>query len=132
MKKSKILHEFENNLYSSLGGIEKMIEDQIKGIREEYAQIIIEQKNNLLIKIADDMKLDVNELKKKYLKKKEIINISKSIALVQTNTNILDKIVIDDIIYYYECKENGKVYNQSSKQVGHYKENKICLSEIDV
>lgn len=132
MKKSKILHEFENNLYSSLGGIEKMIEDKMKEIREEYAQIIIEQKNNLLIKIADDMKLDVNELKKKYLKKKEIINISKSIALVQTNTNILDKIVIDDIIYYYECKENGKVYNASSKQVGTYKENKICLCEIDV
>ena len=128
MKKAKKLYLFENELYSSLCNIEKIIEENIKAVKKEYTQLNIEDKNKLLMKIAEGENLDLKTLKKKYLKSKEIININKIISLnLIDESDILDKTEIDGIVYYYENKADGKVYNTKSEQVGIYKNNNIEL-----
>ena len=42
---------------------------------------------------------------------------------------ILDKIIINDINYYYENKENGHIYDSKSKIVGEFKNNVHYLFE---
>lgn len=131
MKKAKKLYLFENELYSSLCETEKIIEQYIKEIKKEYTQILIEEKNKLLIKIAEGENIDLKILKKKYLKSKEIININKIISLnLIDESDILDKTEIDGIVYYYENKGDGKVYNTKSEEVGKYKNNNIELDII--
>jgi hypothetical protein len=41
---------------------------------------------------------------------------------------IFDKIIIDDINYYYENKEDGRIYNSSSNIVGFYKNKKFIFN----
>ncbi len=49
---------------------------------------------------------------------------------IDTNNEeiFFDKIVIDGINYYYENKEDGRIYNSSSKIVGSYKKNKFIFN----
>jgi hypothetical protein len=41
---------------------------------------------------------------------------------------IFDKVVIDDKNYYYENKENGRIYDSASKIVGVYKDNQFIIN----
>jgi hypothetical protein len=41
--------------------------------------------------------------------------------------NILKKIEINDDYFYYEPKENGRIYDKYSVHVGFYKDNEFCF-----
>ncbi len=47
----------------------------------------------------------------------------------ETDDIIFDKIIIDGLNYYYENKENGKIYDISSNIVGIYKDKKFTFSK---
>ena len=75
MKKSKEINEINIELFTSLENVEEnlnIVRDQIaeyyKKIKKEYAKILIEEKYELLNKIAEGEKIDINMLKSKYLK----------------------------------------------------------------
>ena len=66
--------------------------------------------NKLLLDICKGENLDFNYLKEKYCKNKN----------KNTDKIILEKIIYNDLTYYYENKENGNVYDNSSNVVGYY------------
>ncbi len=128
----------------------KNIETNYSKLNKEYAKNILK----LLERISIGENLDLEMLKNKYLNTEEpaIINkiifsnisseeniseehISSDITsdennsseITSDNTNdeiILDKITINNINYYYENKDNGRIFDVNSKVVGEYR-NKI-------
>ena len=131
MKATKELSEFHNELLLRFENIDSLFENYKKKIKKETQDKIIKEKNKLLIKISEGEKLDLNKLKLKYLKPKEIAleNNEKNIKIIEID-NLLDKIMIDDNIYYYENKEIGKVFNADNKEIGVFK-NGCILFNID-
>jgi hypothetical protein len=129
MKKSRELNNFHNELISQFSNIELIIDDYKKRIKREYHQLLIEEKNKLLLKVSEGEKININDLKKKYLKPKEIIFTDElKITLSEDTEELLDKIIIDNDIYYYENKEKGKVFNISNNEVGIFKNGLITLN----
>jgi hypothetical protein len=127
----------------------KNIETNYSKLNKEYAKNILK----LLEKISIGEKLDLEMLKAKYLNDEEPViittifsnitdNISSEIItseeissenIIDEDTSsevitneeiILDKITINSINYYYENKDNGRIFDVNSKVVGEYK-NKI-------
>jgi hypothetical protein len=128
MKKSKEIKQLQNELLLNMENIDNIISEYMKKIKKEYAQIVIDEKNKLLVKISNGENLDLNTLKNKYLKSKEILSETKvSSSCIDNNEELLDKIVINDKIYYYENKEKGKVFNEDNHEVGIYKNSDIIL-----
>jgi hypothetical protein len=129
MKKCKELNNFHNELILQFESIELIINDYKKKIKKEYQQLLIEEKNKLLLKVAEGEKLNVNNLKEKYLKAKEITtNEDITKQLVDKNEELLDKIIIEDQVYYYENKEKGKVFDIKNIEVGIFKNGSILLN----
>jgi hypothetical protein len=137
MKKSKEISEINNELFTSLENVEEnlnIVRDQIseyyKKIKKEYSKILIEEKYELLNKIAEGEKIDINILKSKYLKPKELLNLNESLNKIENidSEELLDRLEVNGIIYYYENKEKGKVYDTEYKEVGIYKNKSIILN----
>ena len=111
----------------------QLVENYCIKINKEYAKNV----NNLLKKIAEGEDLDYETLKNKYLKTEtktlfdEVFEKQEQeISTEDTNVSeeiILDKIIINGNNYYYENKENGKIYDASSKIVGNYKNKEFML-----
>ena len=128
MSKNKELKTLKLKLTSISESVDTIINQDLKKLKKEYQQKLLDEKTQLLIKIAEGENLDLNLLKSKYLKSKELhVSQDKSSILLDTE-ELLDKIVINDTIYYYEHKEKGKVYDISNKEVGYYKNNNIILN----
>ena len=130
MKKSKEIVALDNELLKQIESLNDVIQLYQKKIKKEASVIIIEEKIKLLQKIADNENLDLNYLKSKYLKSKELLSFN-NLSVVNNNTEseeLLDKVEINSIIYYYENKEKGKVYNSDYIEVGIFKSNSIILN----
>ena len=134
MKKLKTTKKL---LQHTIGFLE-LVEKYTAKINREYAKNV----NNLLKKIAAGEDLDYETLKEKYLvsehtvEKKETKTLfdevfeKQELSTEDTNVSdeiILDKIIIDGTNYYYENKDNGKIYDNSSKIVGYYKNKEFML-----
>jgi hypothetical protein len=128
MKKSKELNKFHDELLLQFDNINILMAEYKKKIKKEYQQLLIEEKNKLLLKIAEGEKLNINNLKNKYLKVKEITPIETQVPSTEENEDLLDKIVIEGDIYYYENKEKGKVFDINNIEVGTYKSGSILLN----
>ena len=103
--------------------LELRIYDQIKKLNQEHNNNILEAQLSLLAEICEDKKLNFNECKQKYINKKNIVDSKPN----KVNEEILTKIIINNNVYYYDNKENGNVYNVSSKIVGILNNNKIII-----
>jgi hypothetical protein len=128
MKNSKEINNFHNELLLEFESVTILINDYKKKIKKEYQQLLIEEKNKLLLKVAEGEKLNINDLKKKYLKPKEITitdDINKQ--LVDEAEELLDKIIIEDTVYYYENKEKGKVFDIENTEIGIFKNGSIIF-----
>ena len=129
MKKSKELNNLHNELVLQFENIELTINNYKKKIKKEYQELLIKEKNKLLSNIAEGEQLNINDLKKKYLKSKEITSSDEVILpIIYENEELLDKIVIDDEIYYFENKDKGKVFDVSNIEVGIFKNGSIILN----
>lgn len=124
-------------------------------INKEYAKNI----NKLLEEIAKGENLDIKMLKSKYLKSTSKLKVESvenkqddeeqedteyndtqvecELQVDLNNKNdsevdeiIFDKIIIDGTNYYYENKENGKIYDTSSNIVGIYQDKKFTFSKV--
>jgi hypothetical protein len=128
MKKSKEILEIYNELTSSLEVSQELTKLYYKKIKKEYNAVLIEEKHKLLQKIAEGENIDLEVLKNKYLKAKELINYSVASPIDSDADQILDTTVVDGVTYYYENKDKGKVYNNEYKEIGIFKNNKITLN----
>jgi len=95
-------------------------------IKKDYKKILQEEKSKLLALIAEGEDLDEKTLRDKYLNTKKKKTNKKKVSET-TKETIFDKTNIDGIEYWYEQKEDGKVYNIESEVVGTFKNNKISI-----
>jgi hypothetical protein len=125
MDKLKEAKKFHNIFVDTINELDINLKIQLKNIKKEYQYNITQERIALLQNICKDENLDFNILKHKYLKPKEMPQIVAEDEPLIIDETILSKIEINKNIYYYEMKENGNVYNLSSKVVGTFKNNKI-------
>ncbi len=115
-----------------VGTFSELIDSYCLKMNQEFAK----RMNQLVEDIAAGENLDPKMLKSKYIKSQS----SKSISTISEETpeelnseefngELLEVIKINNITYYYEKKALGNVYNNSSKIVGVYKDNKVILNE---
>ena len=129
MKKSKEIIALDNELLKQIETLNDSIQLYQKKIKKESSIIIIEEKIKLLQKISENEKIDLNYLKSKYLKSKELQNLNNVTVTNNNNSEeLLDKVEVNGIIYYYENKEKGKVFNSDYNEVGVFKSNSIILN----
>jgi hypothetical protein len=122
------LKDMHSIFVDSITLLDEELQKQTKKIKQEHMEVVINEKIKLLYEICLGENLDFNVIKNKYLKSKEISQISseelpkeKQIA----EEVLLNKIVFNGIEYYYETSGNNIVYNMESKPVGTYKNSKI-------
>ena len=89
-------------------------------LNKEYSKNI----QKLIENIAIGENLDVKMLKEKYMINEP--NITKEQTF--EDDSILNKIIINEVEYYYENKEDGTVYNKSSIVVGKYQNSKFIFT----
>ena len=123
----KILYDI---FVESINDLDSKLQLQMKKIKQEQNNLITIEKIKLLKQVCDCEGINFNAVKYKYLKQKEIDKVASHLSISDVSTiddNIFAKIVLDDVIYYYEQKENGNVYNASSNIVGKFINNKILF-----
>lgn len=121
------------------------ITNTIRSIREIYDEDILVKNEELIIKIANDYSLDVNELKRRYLKKKKNANSSDndtntSNEFIQENIqyddvqcyNTLYRYQLEDDVYYIEMSNEGKIYDINDNIVGIWKDDVVELDIVVV
>lgn len=131
MKKLKELNTVHTIFVDSINELDTKIQTQIKKIKQEYQQNVINEKIQLLIEVCNGEGLDFEQIKKKYLKSKELNYIPNNTVVIEHNNvedDLLDKIEINGEQYYYEAKENGIVYNSNSKQIGIFTNGQIIFN----
>ena len=107
-------------------GFQKVIENYIKSLKQEYKKNIFNCKNELLESIAENEGLELEYLKKKYLAKKKKKN-TKNDESTSNNDELLDVLIYEGSEYYYEDKESGLVYDNTSKVVGTFINGKVVF-----
>ena len=107
-------------------GFQKVIEAYIKSLKQEYKKKIFNCKNELLESIAENEGLELEYLKKKYLANKKKKN-TKNDESTSNNDELLDVLIYEGSEYYYEDKESGLVYDNTSKVVGTFINGKVVF-----
>jgi hypothetical protein len=128
MKTSENLKELYPIINSMLGEIDSSVKDSIKKIKKDISLILADEKIKLLEAICDGEKLNFSDLKNKYLTEKEIKSIkSQKENHDDISDDLYDIIEINGSKYFYENKENGKIYNNNSEIIGEFKEGKANI-----
>ena len=132
MKKLSGLKNINVTFTESINQLFTDLQENLKEIKLEYQDNVIDEKIKLLVAICNGEGLDLNEMKKKYLKPRELGNLELD-DIKQSNLsvedNLLDKIKINDEDYYYESINNGTVYNTNYQPVGLYKNGSIVFNK---
>jgi|UniRef100_A0A6C0EC47 hypothetical protein len=131
MTKFKEIKNLHNIFIEHINDLDLQLQLQLKKIKHEYNNNLTDEKIKLLLMICEGENLDFNKIKNKYLKIKDLNNssINNSNSEININEDLLDKIEIDDTEYYYEKKENGKVYDKELNVVGVFINNEIKLQK---
>lgn len=116
----KIFKDITDSAYDIIADAHKEFKDDNKFEK-------IKWKLNFLKTVSDGEGLDFEELKEKYLTKKELEYLLPQPKVDTLNNEILDHIKLNNKDFYFEKKENGKVYNSKSKIVGKYKNDNIIF-----
>jgi hypothetical protein len=132
---SKIITQIKSDVINYLldlkmeENIQNIIDSYKKQSKKELANILIDEKIKLLQDISLYESIDFEYLKTKYLKEKELMSINNvdNTDIKSEEETILSKVDINNESFYYEAKENGKIYNKSTVQVGIYKNNQFIF-----
>jgi hypothetical protein len=130
MRKLKELKSIHNIFVESITELDSKIQQQLKKIKLEYQKNVAEEKVKLLLAVCNGEDLDFDFIKNKYLKSKELNNITEEELMKESivEEELLDKININNKEFYYEPKEKGLVYDSNSKPVGIFKNGKIIFN----
>ena len=112
----------------------------VDNIYKNYNNDIISNLEVIIENIANDYNLNSKDLQNKYVKEiKKNIKKNKNLIDIDTsessnddeqeedNSNILEKIDIDNNSYYFERKEGGSIFNKEVEKVGEYKNGQYLL-----
>jgi len=123
MSKLLELGSFTNILGDGITDLENKLITSIKKINKEYKNNILDEKIKLLEAISKDENLNLEKLKLKYLDARDLKLLSKKQKNDQIDVEILDKITINGINYYYNTNSN-LLYDINSTLIGSLDENK--------
>ena len=132
MKKLSGLKNINTTFTNSVNELFSELQENIKEIKQEYHQNMIDEKIKLLVAICNGEGLNLTEMKTKYLKPKEQGNLDQeeiNHCSFSIDDNLLDKIRINDEDYYYEPVNNGTVYNINNQPVGLYKNGAVVFNK---
>ena len=128
MNKSNEIIELNDEINCTLETLNEQVRVYQKKIKKECSNIIIKEKHKLLQKVSEIYKIDLDDLKNKCLKTKELQTTEINLNVVSNDSDeLLDKVEIDGIKYYYENKENGKIFNSEYNNVGTIKNNMFII-----
>lgn len=127
MRKLKGLISLHSTFVDSINNLDIKLNEEIDKINLEYEERLLNEKIKLLLLICENEGLNFEEIKCKYLKPKELSHISIPEKKEEMKDDLLDRIVIDGIEYYYEPKDSGVVYDKKLNKVGIYKNNRIDI-----
>ena len=131
MKKNKEITNLYDLFINNITELDEKMQLQLKKVKQENNNLIIEEKVKLLQLICEGENLDFNTIKYKYMKQKEVDKVilsTSSILYSQNEENIFNKTIINDKAYYYESKEHGKVLDDKSNLVGYFINNEIVMN----
>jgi len=123
MKKLKEVKGIHDIFVDSINELNNKLQIQLKKIKQEYQQNIIDEKLQLLIAVCNGEGLEFDKIKTKYLKPKELSKISLDEIIEDKEIieeDLLDKIEINGKEYYYEDKDKGIIYDLNSNPIGVY------------
>ena len=110
MKKHQEIKTMYNIFVDSMNELDGKLQDQIKKIKQEQNNLIIDEKIKLLQLICINEGLDFDSIKYKYIKQKDLEKVSLPTTIITPpiiDENILIKTNINDCVYYYEQKERN-------------------------
>jgi glucan-binding YG repeat protein len=125
-----------NKLHATFIDIATRFDEEIQDVQDnmnaELNIILHKEKLKLIDEICKDYKLNVNELKTKYLNittvdDKKTTSKETSVKKITDGETVLKTIVIETKKFYYENKDAGKVYNDKTECVGIFANNKIVF-----
>jgi hypothetical protein len=131
MKKLAGLKNINETFTNSINGLFSELQNNIKEIKHEYQQNVIEEKFKLLLAVCNGEGLNFDEIKIKYLKPKELDyfdNNEPNKNTISIDDNLLDKITVNGQDYYCESI-NGVVFNTNNQPVGIYKNGTIIFNK---
>jgi len=126
MKKLSGLKKLDKTISNGLNDLYSILQDEIKEIKKEHNNILIEEKIKLLMLICNGEGLKLDDIKRKYLVDKEIDLLDKNkIEILNTSEDdtLLDKIKIEEKDYY--LSKSNIVYNINNEVIGVFKDGKI-------
>jgi hypothetical protein len=126
MTKLKGLKQLNNIFSKHITELETDFQEHLYKIKEEYNSNLINEKIKLLLEICNGENLNFEMIKKKYLNARHINKYL--IDNISDDNQLLDKIIINDIEYYYENKLNGNIYDNKSKIVGFFMNNEFIIN----
>jgi hypothetical protein len=133
MKKLKGFKVLRDVFIDSVTQLDVQLQEQIKIVKKEYQQQIVEEKVKLMMRIGQEYNLDINELKTKYLKPRELSLVTIPVIQHQSNLiadneeQLLTKITFKDIDYWLDGE--NLIYNTDSKLVGKYENETIIFNK---
>lgn len=127
LKGTQLLHSL---FVDSINNLNELLTEELDKINLEHKEKIINEKIRLLLLICENEGLNFNQIKTKYLTTKELTYLKNDREDTVNIQQLLDKITINEIEYYYEPKEKGLVYDSNSKKVGFYKNGKVILRRV--
>jgi len=130
MKKNKEISNLYDLFINNVTELDEKMQLQLKKVKQENNNLIIEEKVKLLQLICEGEKLDFNTIKYKYMKQKDVdkVILPTNILSLQNEENIFNKTIINEKVYYYESKEYGKVLDDKSNIVGYFKNDEIVMN----
>ena len=130
MKKNKEISNLYDLFINNVTELDEKMQLQLKKVKQENNNLIIEEKVKLLQIICEGEKLDFNTIKYKYMKQKDVdkVILPTNILSLQNEENIFNKTIINEKVYYYESKEYGKVLDDKSNIVGYFKNDEIVMN----
>ena len=112
-----------------------------KSLIDEIDKNVFSKEEDLIIRISNHYNLDVDEVKKKFLRKQKRKQVNMSMIFNEEledkieesnpkviSSPILYKFNLNNTKYYIECVENGNVYDENKNIVGLFKNNNIILN----
>jgi hypothetical protein len=114
--------KYAKKLKDEFSAFEQVFNSHIEKVKKEHNKVLLQKMSELISNISSNENLDEIYLREKYLNLKEI-NEKKEKKVKKEETieeDLLDQVLIDDIEYFYENKENGKIFDNTSSIVGKF------------
>lgn len=129
MTTKRINLKYAKKIKEEFSAFESVFNSHIEKIKKEHQKILILKMNELISNIAKNENLNELDLREKYLNIKEKHKKEeKEKKEIQVEETLLDHVIIDGKTYFFENKDNGKIFNENTEVTGSYKNGEFIFN----